>query len=49
MFILLGTNSDLYNDVTLDLVIERFIQESEERKWAREAETEVAVMPLLGA
>jgi hypothetical protein len=43
MFMLLRTNADLYNAMTLDIVIERFKQESEQRKRAREAETEVAV------
>ena len=36
-------HTDLYNAMTLDIVIELFKQESEQRKRAREAETEVAV------
>ncbi len=41
MFMLLRTNSDLYNAITLDVVRERFRQETELRKRTRETETEV--------
>ena len=41
MFMLLRTNSDLYNAITLDVVREHFRQETELRKRTRETETEV--------
>ena len=41
MFMLLRTNSDLYNALTLDIVRERFKLEAEQRKRARETETEL--------
>ena len=41
IFMLLRTNSDLYNAITLDVVREHFRQETELRKRTQETETDV--------